>query len=292
MDPITDLRIIYGKAATAPFHYTIIPADLNSGARGEYIWLAYSQHIKNGAPITGIQVSSSKKKNDVTSIPPGYTKVEGDLNRGAGGRYIYLSYTRDPSRPPITAVDVIVGTKDWIAPREGFVRINQDCNEDAKGNFVYICYMQGPPPSNDKANDAITDLRIVYGETAIAPPGYTIVPADLNSGARGEYEWLAYSKNPENGAPITGIKVIASDESNDPDSIPSGYIKVEGDLNRGARGKYIYLCYTRRSSKPPITAVDVIIGTKNWIAPREGFTRINQDCNEGARGNYVFICYK
>ena len=137
---VTDLRIIHGKGTSAPLGYTKIPTDLNSGAGGEYIYLAYTKDPSMGTPITAIQCAASSHHHDKACIPPGYTKVDGDLNREAGGKYIYMSFIKDSSAQPITDIDVIVGTERLIWPKKNFIRINQDCNQGAGGKYVYIVY--------------------------------------------------------------------------------------------------------------------------------------------------------
>ena len=139
-DGITNLKIIYGKRTSAPSGYTKIPTDLNSGAGGEYIYLAYTRDPSMGTPITAIQCAASSHHHDPACVPPGYTKVDGDLNRGAGGKYIYMSFIRDTSPTPVTEIDVLVGTERLIWPSKDFVRINQDCNQGAEGKYIYIVY--------------------------------------------------------------------------------------------------------------------------------------------------------
>ena len=140
MAGITDLKVVYGKGATGEEKYTVIPTDLNSGAKGEYVYLAYSKDTSFGEPITAIQVAASGDENDPACIPPGYTKVQGDLSKGARGKYIYVSYVKGTTPNPVTDVEVIVGTKQWIWPKKDYIRINQDCNQGAGGNYVYIVY--------------------------------------------------------------------------------------------------------------------------------------------------------
>ena len=74
----------------------------------------------------------------------GYTRINSDLNKGAGGDYIYVDYTRDPDLPPIQDVMVIYGDSSEIYPPTQYVKIDTDCNKGTfrRGNFIYICYYQ------------------------------------------------------------------------------------------------------------------------------------------------------
>ena len=143
MEPITGLKVLFGKDAKAPPNYTIIPVNLNSGtAFGEPIQLAYSRDKSEGLPITAIQVAASGTENDPDCIPPGYTKVEGDLCKGAGPKYVYMSYTVHTSYQPIVDITILSGDHNLIWPHQDYIRIDQDCNERAGGKYIYIAYKQ------------------------------------------------------------------------------------------------------------------------------------------------------
>lgn len=139
MSVVTGLDIIYGKNSPAPPGYSKIPADLNKGAGGEYIYLCYSTASGLGQPITGIQVFASDRSDFV--IQNGYTKIQKDLNKGARGKFIYVCFTRDTMFPPIAEVGVIQSPKSTVYPGSlEWVRINQDCSHGANGEFTYIMY--------------------------------------------------------------------------------------------------------------------------------------------------------
>jgi len=56
------------------------------GAGGDYIYASY----KVGAPpLKGLAVIAGSKG---VTAPTGYTAINVDLNKGAGGKYIYLCY--------------------------------------------------------------------------------------------------------------------------------------------------------------------------------------------------------
>ena len=142
----------------------------------------------------------------------------------------------------------------------------------------------------------ITGLDIIYGNSACPPSGYTKIEKDLNKGAFGEYVYLCYSTDSSEGSPITDI-FLASVSNKDYGKNfkpPRNYEVIQKDLNKGAGGRYIYLCYTRESSARPIVEVSVIQGDVNVKPPDSSWTRVEQDCSEGATGilNYTFIIYK
>ena len=88
-------------------------------------------------------------------------------------------------------------------------------------------------------------------------------------------------------AAITELEVIVGDSSSI--QAPPGFIKIPVDLNKNAKGKYIYLCF-KRGEGSPITGLTVILGEKT--SPPSGYTKIPVDLNKGAGGEYIYLCYK
>jgi hypothetical protein len=79
------------------------------------------------------------------------------------------------------------------------------------------------------------------------------------------------------------------------------FTRIIADLNRGARGAYVYLSYSRQapSGWHPITAVHATVCGEVPPAISPGWeyvtwrgTPIPADTNKGARGPYIFISVK
>ncbi len=142
MAAITGLTVVYGKDASAPAGYKMIKKDLNQGAGGEYVYLCYSTLPDLGPPITAIQVASSSKDQtaDPSVTPPGFRLIANDLSKGAGGKYIYVSYASGTTTMPITAIEVISGDCYNIWPSKEFIKIGQDCNQGSGGDYIFVCY--------------------------------------------------------------------------------------------------------------------------------------------------------
>jgi len=139
--PITGLYLAYGRSAKAPPGFQRVPTDLNRAAGGSDIHLWYSRDPRKGQPITDLKVVSAK------ALPAGYEHTAnnldsggpGDLNRGAGGAYLYLLFSRTKSRgAPIQMLDLLE-MKDAPAP-PGWEVLRQDLNEGAGGRFLYLAY--------------------------------------------------------------------------------------------------------------------------------------------------------
>ena len=128
--------------------------------------------------------------------PSGYTKIPYDLNKGSGGKYIYLCYHSDSysdrttNRKCITDIKIIFG-KNTDTP-EGFTKLPQDLNAKSGGSYVYLCYKTEPY----NTNKAIKGLDVVGGSNSSvsAPYDYVKVPGDLNRKSGGQYIYACYSK--------------------------------------------------------------------------------------------------
>lgn len=114
--------------------------------------------------------------------PDGWTKIPVDLNRNAGGAYIFACYKKGVGAP-ITGLTVVIGQDSM--PPVGWERINVDLNQGAGGNYLWLCTTRDPSCATVK------DMVVLLGDAA-TPPGYYKIPVDLNRNAGGDYIYLAY----------------------------------------------------------------------------------------------------
>jgi len=84
---------------------------------------------------------------------------------------------------------------------------------------------------------------------------------------------------------ISEVTVIRGGSSDIPP--PSGYVKINKDLNTGAGGDYIYVCY-KKGAGAPITGLYV---TLNSGSPPSNpkYTKIDVDLNAGADGDFIYL---
>lgn len=160
----------------------------------------------------------------------GYTIIPIDLNKGAGGRYIYLMFTRNPA--------MVQYGDEW----------NGNINGYNNGYRVI-----GPVR---KMSSYSQRFGAVLTQGFTAWHGY--VPTwnqwtfkwkqpDLNDGAGGRFIYGFQGKGDNDGPPVE-IGVIAGNSSSI--APPAGWRKIDGsnylfpgvDLNEGAGGDYIYFC--------------------------------------------------
>ncbi|MGL4603694.1 MAG: MAC/perforin domain-containing protein, partial [Iodobacter sp.] len=143
--------------------------------------------------------------------------------------------------------------------------------------------------------DYIDELIVITGKSSgINPPGgYEKVPYDLNSKAGGDYIYLCYHASryqplKDNKKCITELKIIYGKDAR----APEGFDKLPQDLNKGASGEYVYLCYKKEaySNKTAIKGITVIGGSDELILPPYDFVKVDGDVNKGAGGEFVYIC--
>ncbi|PAJ72069.1 hypothetical protein CJF42_23240 [Pseudoalteromonas sp. NBT06-2] len=141
--------------------------------------------------IIVIQGNSSK-----VDVPAGYSKINTDLNKGAGGDYVYLCYhtqavnSEDLQGNPycITGLTTIKGKEK--APK-GFTKLSVNLNADAGGKHIYFCIKK--EPYNDTLS--IKDLRVIKGDNPniSAPYEFTKIKQNLIEDAGGDYIYACYS---------------------------------------------------------------------------------------------------
>ena len=162
-----------------------------------------------GEYVTNLYIVTSDYS---TAQPPWpYTRIEPtgsrvDLNEGSGGKWIFLSYTKEIGQDPIR------GLKVWAGPRypnptisspwevasnsNGFGYPGADLNEGAGGDWIYL-YVN----SSVSCGSPIKEIAVVSTTSSSYSPccGWEIVntpggKVDLNKGASGKYIYIIYKK--------------------------------------------------------------------------------------------------
>ncbi len=156
---ILDLIILEGSNAANPFKYNNrdyyrLNYDLNADCGGDtpYIWIYYLLGMENDTitPIAEVATIDESDGESLAALPAGFEKINHDLNRGAGGDFIYLAYRRrnDYSDKLVTGLRVnnayTFGTgssNTWYVVTVGYTSaIPQDLNEGAGGYDIYLHY--------------------------------------------------------------------------------------------------------------------------------------------------------
>ena len=153
---ITDIAVASDKnqnvaKAKCPPGYTLIDADLNKGAGGDFIYFCVKRGKRANAITNIICESLTSGKSaatlNVTHVGKSatYTRNGADLNKGAGGRFIYLLYTKSASYNPIRNITVYMNGETLPAEWNNTVRyVNTtemaDLNKSAGGRYIYVAY--------------------------------------------------------------------------------------------------------------------------------------------------------
>ncbi len=152
---VSGIRVAYGSSASAAkkefsADYIVVDKDLNSKSGGKYIYLGYKMGDEDKVgPITNLTLTYASKAQSwksksftVNGITATYNRIDIDLNKGSGGKYIYLCYTTDRKFKPLTGIDVVFGGSTiasyWeILTWEGN-GTNADVNKGSGGKYIYI----------------------------------------------------------------------------------------------------------------------------------------------------------
>ena len=133
-----------------------------------------------------------KSTNSVVTPDPGWELINQDLNRDAGGWYIFLCY-KNGLVDGETIADITFIVNDQGVP-PGYEKVKTDLNHGAGGSSIFLCYKKGV------VTKPIRRLAVLVGRHTAPPPGFYFaenytskVKQDLNQDAGGNFIWLAFS---------------------------------------------------------------------------------------------------
>lgn len=91
-------------------------------------------------------------------------------------------------------------------------------------------------------------------------------------------------------AHITDIEV-SLDEAQESQLRARGFIKINVDLNKGARGNYIYIWY-KKGCGPAVTGIQItFMDQMSEGLIKAGYHKIDKDLNAGAGGDFIYLWY-
>jgi hypothetical protein len=164
-----------------------------------------------------------------------------------------------------------------------------------------------------QAQEFITNLTVVgskdYKEARDAVAyhekrGFHCIEMDLNKGARGGYIYLLYTTQTKYGSPITDVYIkfgndnfssIITHEGRKYSLVARGGNPefagtCDGDLNYGAKGKYIYLYASWGSFTPSRGLTSITFnGNSSGAVGINGDASKPADLNSGAGGDYIYM---
>ncbi|KAF3695243.1 hypothetical protein EXN66_Car010919 [Channa argus] len=239
--------------------------------------------------ITQLQVSLNEdEENNLRK--QGFIKISGDLNKGVGGKFIYLWYKKGQGAP-ITRIQFTFNDEmSQGLKAAGYQKIDRDLNSGAGGDFIFLWLYRG----SSKYDVPIVDLQVSTEATEEAPKfnlGFERLACDLNRKAEGNwiYLWVKREK-PTYICDVTATDNYASDAMN----FQNAFIRVDEDTNRGAGGASVFIWY-RVTTDPQQGLKDLKVSTSD--EEYQGFKNqqyqsVNVNLNTGTGGSPVYLWYK
>lgn len=152
---ITDIVFVTGSdawsaRAKTPPGYMLVDVDLNKDAGGDFIFLTYKLGDNVNDAYTDFFMEYTSKARTAGSAVlshnsnnVNYTRIASDLNKGAGGDFIYLFTTKAQTLPPIKEINVSFDSSNATSPDWNNVywlnsKNPADVNKGAGGKYVYI----------------------------------------------------------------------------------------------------------------------------------------------------------
>ncbi|XP_018942504.1 uncharacterized protein LOC109070394 [Cyprinus carpio] len=242
LKPVTRIQFSFTdkmKSGLADAGYELVDRDLNAGAGGDFIFLWYFYgSTESDIPIMNLKVSKDAKEEPAL-LKDGWERLGCDLNRRAGGKFIYLWVKRE--KP--SYICEIKATVDFSCDRymfeQGYTRVDEDTNRGARGKYVFLWYRR----STDKSK-ALTALNISTSpqeQTKLQTEGFEMVVSDLSIGAGGAYVYAWYRKERCESQIQAMVLLINPDAWKEYQK--AGISVVEKNLNEGNKGWKMYIAY-------------------------------------------------
>ncbi|KAM9391973.1 uncharacterized protein KZ484_003491 [Pholidichthys leucotaenia] len=239
--------------------------------------------------ITDLQVSLDKTQEDDLRAQ-GFTPLKGDLNKGTTGNPVYLWYKKS-SDQPITRIQFsFIEGMDTSLKQEKYTKIEKNLNEGTTGDTIYLWFFKG----SLQYDVPIVDLSVTTeakDEVEMLRFGWERLACDLNRNAKGD--WIHLWVMREKPAYICDITAIADYQGEDT-YFNSGYIRVDEDTDRDAKGSRVFIMY-RQDTNPKEAITKLQISTSNEEKDRfrvQGYKEVIMDLNHGTEGKEVLLWYK
>lgn len=125
-----------------------------------------------------------------------------------------------------------------------------DLNKGAGGKWIYLELTKGSNPTFRQLAVAVNDGNSGWDTSDIYEKcpqynGWGVDETDMNWGAGGSYLYCVYTSMGQTRRYIEDIVIITGSSSQI--QPPLGYDKIDIDLNRNAKGEWIFMCYKSKS---------------------------------------------
>lgn len=186
----------YIKSSAGPWEFRgLSKSAANGHARFEVQDLNYLYEVR---VIAG---NSSVKCPDDPATNKWYTRINADLNRGAGGPYLFLCASHQQLNIPDVRHITVYNSSSGSAFNAGkptsitqgilgHGSANSDLNQGAGGDYVWARFDQGCPEFGSMRGIGVTWKDHWWEPTPLSGEWTLADETDLNYGAGGAYMWL------------------------------------------------------------------------------------------------------
>ncbi|XP_051715975.1 uncharacterized protein LOC127494269 [Ctenopharyngodon idella] len=240
--PVTRIEFSFTdkmKSGLADAGYTLVNKDLNAGVSGDHIFLWYFYgSTEYDIPIVELVVTKEAKEEPAL-LKDGWERLGCDLNRNAGGNYIYLWVKREKT----SYIQQVAATVDFSSDKHmfelGYTRVCEDTNRGSGGkNYVFLWYRRTTDES--KALTALDVSTSLQEESKLQKEGYKKLSVNLNKGTGGKDVYLWYKKEGQEWMQAF-VLLINSDAWIEYQK--AGVNFIEKNLNEGNKGWEMYIAY-------------------------------------------------
>lgn len=239
--------------------------------------------------ITDLDVSLNEA-DESGLLERGFSKINVDLNNGAGANHIYLWY-KTGQNAPITRIQFSFNyemTKGLT--EEGYLKIDKDLNAGTDGNHIYLWFYRG----SSEYDINIVDLHITTnakGEVQMFRDGWERQAFDLNRKAKGNATHLWVKREKQTYiCDITATDCFETDTNNFHD----GYIRVDKETNRGAGGRQVFIWYRQTAdAKTVLKDLQISMNDDDYQNYQsQQYQLVNVNLSEGTGGTPAYLWYK
>lgn len=240
--PVTRIQLSFDnetKTGLAEAGYELINRDLNAGVPGDHIFLWYfCGSTQYDIPIVNLQVTKDANEEPAL-LRDGWERLGCDLNRNAGGCFIYLWVKRATPSYICDIAATVDFTSDQQHFNDGYTRIDENVNRRAGGNSIFLWYRRSADKS--KGLSALEVSNTFQEQVNLQERNFKKVTFNLNKGTQGTDVYLWYS-NEGCGEKMQSIALLINSKTWMVYQ-KNGIIVLEKNLNEGNKGIKMYLAY-------------------------------------------------
>ncbi|XP_032398376.1 uncharacterized protein LOC116705992 [Etheostoma spectabile] len=236
--------------------------------------------------VTQLDVSLDEAE-EIFLQSQGFKKIDVDLNKGAGGKFIYIWYKKESRSAPITGLQVTFNDDMGVGLiNAGYTKIDKDLNAGSGGDYIYLWFSR----KSGDYHTPIVEIDVTDnpdGEAFKFTNGWEKSACDLNRKVGGRYIYVWVKRNQQ-----TYISDVTAYRSGG--YYNEEYIRMDEDVNRDTGAAPIFIWY-RQTTDPQLALTDLNISTTKDeydSLQKQGYTKVSVDLNEGTGGNQVYLWYK